>query len=73
MIGQKSTTVDVVVGGVAAADRVIRIANVNRRRTTQYRALVGGPSVVRPALCYDLGAREEADTVLAILVKVAES
>jgi len=27
---------------------------------------------MRPALCYDLGAREEADAVLAILVKVAE-
>ena len=30
-------------------------------------------SSVRPALCYDLCAREEADAVLAILVKVAES
>ena len=36
-------------------------------------ALVGGWSAVRPALCYDLCAREEADAVLAILVKVAES
>jgi hypothetical protein len=36
-------------------------------------ALVGGRSAVRPALGYDLGAREEADAVLAILVKVAES
>jgi len=30
-------------------------------------------SGARPALCYDLCAREEADAVLAILVKVAES
>jgi hypothetical protein len=36
-------------------------------------ALVDGWSAVRPALCYDLYAREEADAVLAILVKVAES
>jgi len=36
-------------------------------------ALVGGWSAVRPALCYDLCAREEADAVFAILVKVAES
>ena len=36
-------------------------------------ALVGGWSAVRPALCYDLCAREEADAVLAILVKIAES
>ena len=34
---------------------------------------LGGWSAVRPALCYDLCAREEADAVLAILVKVAES
>jgi hypothetical protein len=27
----------------------------------------------RPALCYDLCAREEADAVLAVLVEVAES
>jgi hypothetical protein len=33
----------------------------------------GGWSAVRPALRYDLCAREEADAVLAILVKVAES
>ena len=36
-------------------------------------ALAGGQSAVRPALCYDLGAREEAYAVLAILVKVAKS
>ena len=35
--------------------------------------LVGGWSAVRPALCYNLCAREEADAVLTILVKVAES
>jgi hypothetical protein len=35
--------------------------------------LVGGWSAVRLALCYDFCAREEADAVLAILVKVAES
>ena len=35
--------------------------------------LVGGWFAVRPALCHVLGACEEADAVLAILVKVAES
>jgi hypothetical protein len=34
---------------------------------------LSGWSAVRPALCYDLCAGEEADAVLAILVKVAES
>jgi hypothetical protein len=43
------------------------------RPVRQGDALVGGRSAVRPALGYDLGAREEADAVLAILVKVAES
>jgi len=40
---------------------------------TNARSVVGGWSAVRPALCYDLCAREEADAVLTILVKVAES
>ena len=35
-------------------------------------SMLGGWSAVRPALCYDLYASEEADAVLAILVKVAE-
>ena len=43
------------------------------RGDRQLDSLVGGWSAVRPALCYDLCAREEADAVLAILVKVAES
>jgi len=34
--------------------------------------LVGGWRGVRPALGYDLRAREEADAVLAILVEIAE-
>ena len=54
----------------------LSVSKVGHRRVYLVRhdePLVSGWSAVRPALCYNLCAREEADAVIAILVKVAES